>query len=123
MNIDNSIFLRTNIPRARFCAIDNLNGTTFNESDILCCVPMTFKPFQNIVLGNDNQFTFYMSNRELTSFRLYITDENGNLLPFKIDYTLALKFEYLKPKEEDYVLNTLQEIRDLLQYTTLDKFL
>jgi len=123
MNIDTSLFIRTDIPRTRYGCLDNLKSTTFQESDILCAVPQTFSPFNTITLSDSNQFSFYMSCKDLNSFRLYITDQNGNSIPLRHDYTIALKFEYISPQEQDESLETMQEIRDLLKYITLHKYL
>jgi hypothetical protein len=123
MNIDNSLFIRTDIPRKRNGAVDNLLTPHFNESDILCTVPMIFGPFNNLSIDCSNQFVFYLSVKELHKFRLYITDQYSNPVPIKYDYTIALKFEFIETEIHDETLNTLKEIRDLLKYVTLHKFI
>ena len=123
MNIDNSLFIRTNIPRRRNGAIDNLATSEFTESDILAVVPMVFSPFNTISIDTSNQFVFFLSVKEVTNFRLYVTDQNNNKLPLKYDWTIALKFEYLEVETQDELLTTLQEIRDLLKFVTLHKFI
>jgi len=123
MNLENSLFIRTDIPRRRYGAKDNLSGSTFVESNILCAIPMTFAPFQNITIDVSNQFLYYLSVKEVNKFRLFITDQYSNPIPFRYDYTIALKFEFIETKLQDDTLKTLQEIRDLLKYITLHKFL
>jgi hypothetical protein len=125
MTLENSLFLRTDIPRKAFCAIDNLSSSTFNESDILCALPISGNefPFKNIALSDSNQFSFTMGARELNIFRLYITDQNGTSVPLRYDFVIALKIEYMMVEEVDESLEVLMEIRNLLKYVTLDKFL
>ncbi len=62
-----------------------------------------------------------MSSRVLNVFRLYITDQNSVAIPLKWDYTIGLKFEYIENRATDESLETLQEIRNLIKYLTLDK--
>jgi hypothetical protein len=119
MNLDNSLYIRTSIARKPGGAVDNLTSPDFIESDILCCLPMTFSPFNNINIDCSNNFVFYLNVQELTTFRLFVTDQSNNLIDLKYDYTVGLKIEYCNLEDDDETLKTLQEIRDLLKYSVL----
>jgi hypothetical protein len=119
MNLDNSLYIRTSIPRKTGGAVDNLSSPDFVESDILCCVPMNFSPFNNINIDVSNNFIYYLSVNQLTTFRLYVTDQSNNPIDLQYDWTIGLKIEYCNLDDDDETLQTLQEIRDLLKYTVL----
>jgi len=115
MNKENSIFIRTDIPRHYMGAIENMNSENmFIESNILCCIPMTFDPFNTMKIDLSNRFVYYLSVKDLTKIRLYVTDENNNPIPFKYDWCIALLFEYLEIKEDNTIV-VLNEVKTLLE--------
>lgn len=119
MNIDQSLYIRTNLPRHKMGGVDNLKSSTFTESDILCVVPMRFSPFDNITIDPSNQFVYYLSVNEVHSLRLYVTDQKGVSIPLKYDWDIALKFEFIELNVVDDQLQCLREIRDMLKYIVL----
>jgi hypothetical protein len=52
-----------------------------------------------------------------------VTDQDNIPLQLKTDWTIGLKFEFLVDAKEDESIKILQEIRDLVKYVTIHKFI
>lgn len=121
MNRENAVFIHCDIPKSEFASVDNFSGS-FEESDVICKLPMNCAPFDNLVYisqGNDS-FSFLLSVGNLNNARFYLTDETGRLLHVVYDWTITLKMVYETGDDNALLLKT-NEIADYLQLMVLNK--
>jgi hypothetical protein len=119
MNQDTSILIHTDIPRKRMGSLHNLDSPLFRECDVIAAIPNKTAPFDNLQIDTSNQFVFYLSVKELSSFRLWVTDQLNRPLDIHHDWTIALKFEFIEQDVVDQTVELLKEIRDSLKYIAL----
>jgi len=120
VNIDNSVYVRTNLPRQKYSALDNINATIM-ESDILCALPIQSPPFDNVVYTKNNSanFEYNILAGSIHSMRIYLTNELGIPLQVPYDWTMTLGIEYL-PFEVDDATPVLESIRDMIRLFMLN---
>jgi hypothetical protein len=112
---ENSMFIHADLPRRRMAAIDNLNSKTFQESDIIFKIPIsTFGPYDNIYTRNSD-VSFFLSTLDVNKIRFYVTDQNNVKINLLEDWTITLRFEFVK-EEDHQEKEILKELRDLLKY-------
>lgn len=115
VNEDANVLIRTNLPRQRFSAIDNLN-TSFVESDILCAIPILSAPFDNITFsrnGNTN-YTYNILAPTIHGVRIYVTNEDNVFLKMPYEWTMVWSINYL-PYNSDDSKPVLENIRDMIR--------
>lgn len=115
VNEDANVLIRTNLPRQRLSAIDNINKT-FVESDILCSVPILSAPFDNITFsrnGNTN-YTYNILAPTIHGVRIYVTNEQDVFLKMPYDWTMTWSINYL-PYNTDDSKPVLENIRDMIR--------
>lgn len=122
VNEDNCILVRTNLPRQKMSALDNLNRTIV-ESDVLCSIPIQNAPFDNIVYDKNNScdFVYNVLSPTVHGLRIYLTNEQGIPLQVPYDWWLVLSIDYI-PYAQDDSKPVLENIRDMVRLFMLHTF-
>lgn len=115
VNEDNCILVRTNLPRQKMSALDNLSNIIV-ESDVLCSIPIQSAPFDNVVYNRNNggDFTYNILTPTINGVRIYITNEQGTILQCPYEWWMALSVDYL-PYEMNDTKPVLESIRDMIK--------
>jgi hypothetical protein len=115
VNNDASLLIHSNLARQKFSAIDNIEPT-FQESDVLCSIPITSAPFDNIVFNKSNgvEFKFNVFAPTIHQVRFYLTNEQGFPLQVQHDWEIVLSVDYL-PYAENETDTILGDIRDYIK--------
>ena len=93
--------------------------TNQNFMIALACVPNLEGPFENISIDCSNAFVYYLNTNKIHEIRLWVTNQDNEILTLQHDYTVALKVEYLQTEHPDYSLKLLSEIRDAIKFVAL----
>jgi hypothetical protein len=115
VNNDASLFIHSSIPRQKFSAIDNIEPT-FKESDVLCSIPITAAPFDNIVFNKSNgvEFKYNVFAPAIHQMRFYLTNEQGLSLQVQHDWEIILSVVYV-PFDDNMTNKTLIDIKDMIK--------
>lgn len=120
VNNDASLFVHSSLARQKFSAVDNIEPT-FQESDVLCSIPITAAPFDNIVFNKSNgvDFKFNLFVPAVHQVRFYLTNEQGFVLRTQHDWEIILSVIYL-PFAENHNEKLLENIRDMIKLFMLN---
>jgi hypothetical protein len=115
VNDDASIYIRTNIPRQKLSALDNIS-TIIKESDVLCSIPIQSAPFDNVVYSKNNSanFSYNVLAPYIHGCRIYLTNEQGTPIQVPYDWTLTLSVSYT-PYQTNNDTPILKDIRDYIK--------
>lgn len=97
---------------------DNINTTEFGNSSILFMLDkQDIYPFQLITYKNydkSDNYSYNISNRQISSIDLHLYNEKGEILTNTDDYFLTLKFVVFNKEEIQPEMPLLDDIRFLL---------
>lgn len=115
VNEDNCILVRTNLPRQKMSALDNLSSIIV-ESDVLCSIPIQSAPFDNVVYNRNNggEFVYNILTPAINGVRIYLTNEQGTPLQCPYDWWLTFSVDYI-PFEVNDNKPVLESIRDMMR--------
>lgn len=115
VNNDASVFIHSSLPRQKMSAIDNIEPI-FRESDVLCAIPITSAPFDNITFAknNDVEFRYNIFAPTIHEIRFYLTNEQGVPLQIQHDWDLVLSIDYI-PYNDNDVMPVVEDIRDYMK--------
>lgn len=120
VNNDASLLIHSSLPRQKYSAIDNIQPT-FAESDVLCSIPITAAPFDNIVFNRSNgvEFKYNIFAPTIHQVRFYLTNEQGLTLRCQHDWEIVLSVVY-PPFQENESVKILENIQDMIKLYMLN---
>ena len=120
VNAETCVLIHSDVPKLKASTIDNIASKTFAHSDVLCVIPISAAPFDNVVYSNANDnYTFHLSSKALNMVRFYLTDEFNRPILLPHDWMLTLKVTYVQ--KDDAVKDTLARIADYVKYAVLSQ--
>ena len=112
MEYSKVILLNSDIPRKKFVAVDNVQQSNLTESNILLKIPINEPPWATMVYraNSTDIVSFELSHNKIDQVRFWITNEYGDPIILKHDYTFSFKITYLK--NNDFQGNMLKSLEE-----------
>lgn len=120
VNEENALCIHTDLGRSKNSSVDNHNPNykSFRESTLLCKIPITCPPFDNIVYNDQSSlFQFDLTAPNITSIRVWITDENDRVIQLPYDWSMIWRIEHIN--KNDANRDAIEDIRDYLKLIVL----
>ena len=107
-------------------SIENIgkNDPEFERSSILLWCSRTDVPINGMIKYDNlcDSYSYNIHDTALTSFRLILTDEYGNLLDSALDYTMLLRFEIYKRNTRE-IYSEIAKISEYLKFIYIQMML
>lgn len=119
VNEENAVVIHTDLPKSKFSTMDNhdTNNRSFKESTILCKIPIQAPPFDNVVYHvQANEFVYDLTAANISTVRVWVTDENDRVLQLPYDWSMTWKVEHLPMGNGR---DALEDMRDYLKLMLL----
>jgi hypothetical protein len=118
VNEENAVCIHTNLPQRKFSSIDNHDtvNKNFKESTLLAKIPILAPPFDNIVYQvSTPTFVYDLTADNISTVRVWVTDENEKPLQLPYDWSMTFQIEYLPLNSQD----PINDVRDYLRLMIL----